>query len=630
MAKRKKEYDMKTIRLTMSQALIRYLTAQFIEHENQKIPLFGGCFAIFGHGNVSGIGEALFSVKNIFPTYRGHNEQSMAHAAIAFAKSNFRRRMMAVTSSIGPGATNLVTAAALAHVNRLPLLLLPGDVFTYRGPDPVLQQLEYPQDGTVSVNDCFRPVSRYFDRIVRPEQLLTALPRALSILTDDSNCGPVTLSLPQDVQSEAYSFPLSFFDEKIHHFYLKISGNEELNSAIQFIKKYKKPLIIAGGGVLYSKASNNLQIFAEQFGIPVCETQSGKSALKWDHPLQMGSIGVTGSHAANTIAKNADLIIAIGTRLQDFTTGSNLLFQNASCLSINVNAFDSIKFNSHSLNADANWALLQLSKILSENNWQMEDNWTLNSCELGKKWRDSVTEITSKTLPPSSDFLPYEGEIIGAIQRSSQNSFKDDIIVSAAGGIPAELHKLWRSSEPGGYHCEYGFSCMGYEIAGGLGVKMANPNKEVIVMVGDGSYLMLNSELATSIMLDLKIILVILDNKGYGCIHRLQKSCGNEPFNNMLKDCNINSLENPNIDFALHAKSLGAVSEHVTSIFDFEHAMLRARKSSHSYVIVIDTDYRRTTELGGCWWEVSIPETSQYQKVNHARQNYQDTRNKRL
>lgn len=614
----------------MAQALVRYLTAQYIEQDGNRIRLFAGCFAIFGHGNVAGMGEALYSVKEHFPTFRAHNEQGMAHSAIAFTKSHFRRRMMAVTSSIGPGATNLITAAAVAHVNRLPLLLLPGDVFVSRAPDPVLQQLEHDGNGTISVNDCFRPVSRYFDRIVRPEQLLTALPRALAVLTDAALCGPVTLSLPQDVQTEAYNYPEHFFNEKIHYFHPKITTLDELDTTMHFIKKYKKPLIIAGEGVLYSNSSPELQNFAEKFGIPVCETQAGKSSLKWDHPLQMGSIGVTGSPASNTLAQEADLILAIGTRLQDFTSGSNNLFKQADCLSINVNLFDGIKFNSQFLQADAKWSLTKLTKMFLESSekkpWNVDTNWTNRALELGKQWKQLVTEITTRRIPPAKDILPYEGEVIGAIQRSHPESPSHDIIVCAAGTLPAELHKLWRTSVPGFYHVEYGFSCMGYEIAGGLGVKMAHPNHEIIVMVGDGSYLMLNSELATSVMLGFKIIVIILDNRGFGCIERLQRSCGNESFNNMLENCKISPHESSPINFALHAKSLGATSEHVADIHELENAMRRARSSHSSYVIVIDTDPRRTTEAGGCWWDVAIPEISEHPKVNKARQKYQTNR----
>ncbi|MDN0076494.1 3D-(3,5/4)-trihydroxycyclohexane-1,2-dione acylhydrolase (decyclizing) [Crenobacter sp. SG2303] len=614
---------MSTIRLTMAQALVRYLAAQHIEIDGERLPLFAGCFAIFGHGNVAGMGEALSQQRARFPTYRAHNEQGMAHAAIAYAKAHFRRRMMAVTTSIGPGATNMVTAAALAHVNRLPLLLLPGDVFVSRAPDPVLQQIEDGTDGSVSANDCFRPVSRYFDRIMRPEQLLTALPRAIAILTDPAQCGPVTLALPQDVQTEAYDYPEAFFEDRLVRIRSMPADVEELELAVAAIREAKRPLIVSGGGVLYANASAALCAFAEAFGVPVCETQAGKSALPWHHPLQMGAVGVTGSPVANELARDADLVLAIGTRLQDFTTGSHSLFGQAKLLSINVNALDALKWRGQSLMADANWALMQLNAQL-EGTWLADASWSERARRLAHGWRETVQSITNRRTPPGPDYLPYDGEVIGAVQRSHPDSPRHDIVVCAAGTLPAELHKLWRAGVPGGYHMEYGFSCMGYEVAGGLGVKMAHPEREVIVMVGDGSYLMMNSELTTSVMLGHKLIVVLLDNRGYGCINRLQQACGGEPFNNMFDSCLTGPEGAPEIDFAKHAEALGAVAEHVGDITALETAMLRARQSQRSYVIVIDTDARRTTQEGGCWWEVAVPEVSERPQVQMARAAYEE------
>src|SRR5450830_566291 len=601
-----------TIRLTMAQALVRYLVA--LRTEDQQ-PLFGGAFAIFGHGNVAGLGEALHGVREVLPTFRAHNEQAMAHAAIAYAKQMRRRRAMVCTTSIGPGATNMVTAAALAHVNRLPVLLLPGDVYASRRPDPVLQQLEDGTDGSVSVNDAFKPLSRYFDRIVYPEQLLTALPRAIAALTDPAACGPVTLSLPQDVQTMAYDYPADFFAPRIVRFRALPPVEQELEEAALLLRNARQPLILAGGGVLYGQASAALQAFAERHGIPVAESQAGKGALPWDHPLQLGAIGVTGSPAANSLAQDADLVLAVGTRLQDFTTGSNSLFGDAELVSLNVNAFDALKRRGLAVQADATLALQGLSRQLE--GWHSAGQWNERAQQAGAAWRETVAAITVRREVAG---LPYDGEVIGAVQRSSADSTARDIVVCAAGTLPAELHKLWRTSTPGGYHMEYGYSCMGYEIAGGLGVKMAKPDAEVIVMVGDGSYLMMNSEIATSVMLDKKLIIVVLDNRGYGCINRLQQACGNASFNNMLPD------SAPHIDFALHAQSLGALSEHVANISELEQAMLRARAASRTYLICIDTAATRTTAEGGCWWEVAVPEVSTQPGVQAARARYETER----
>jgi 3D-(3,5/4)-trihydroxycyclohexane-1,2-dione acylhydrolase (decyclizing) len=606
-----------TIRLTMAQALVRYLAAlrvASVDTADGTAPLFGGVFAIFGHGNVAGIGEALYRQaqdgEHPLPTFRAHNEQAMAHAAIAYAKANMRRRMMAVTTSIGPGATNLLTAAALAHVNRLPVLLLPADGFVSRAPDPVLQQLETSHDGSVSVNDAFKPLSRYFDRIVSPAQLCTALPRAIAVLTDPALCGPVTLALPQDVQAMAFDYPAEFFAPPPVRFRAAPPDQDELERACALLRAARRPLIVAGGGVLYGLAGDALRGFAEQHGVPVAETQAGKGALPWDHPLQLGAIGVTGSPAANLLAEQADLVLAVGTRLQDFTTGSNTLFTKAALVSLNVDAFDSLKRGGASLRADARVGLGQLSAALT--GWRSDETWQQHACDHAGRWRATVTDITGRR----DAALPYDGEVIGAVQRSHPESGSRDIVVCAAGTLPAELHKLWRTSVAGHYHVEYGYSCMGYEIAGGLGVKLARPEAEVIVMVGDGSYLMMNSEIATSVMLDKKLIVVVLDNRGYGCIERLQQACGGASFNNMLGETA------PRIDFAMHARALGAEAENVQGIAAFEGAMQRARKARRSYVICIDTDHTRTTQAGGCWWQVAVPEVSSRPEVRKARAAY--------
>ena len=608
-----------TVRLTTAQALVRYLTGLSATAGvgGANAPLIGGVFAIFGHGNVAGMGEALYAHRKRLPTFRAHNEQAMAHAAIAYAKAHMRRRMLACTTSIGPGATNLVTAAALAHVNRLPVLLLPGDVFASRAPDPVLQQIEDFHDAGVSANDCLRPVSRYFDRIIAPEQLLTALPRAISVLTDPAMCGPVTLALPQDVQTVAYDFPEDFFAPVTVCFDGPVPIDTELAVAVRLLRMAKRPLIIAGGGVLYGLASATLAHFADTHGVPVAETQAGKGALPWDHPLQLGAIGVTGSSAANTMARDADLVLSIGTRLQDFTTGSHALFAQATRINLNVNAFDALKWRATMLRADAKLGLEALSAALG--GWRADAAWQSKATAAAAGWRGEVDRITGTREVA----LPYEGEVIGAVQRSAHDALARDIVVCAAGSLPAELHKLWRTAMPGGYHVEYGYSCMGYEIAGGLGVKMARPDCEVIVMVGDGSYLMLNSEIATSLMLGLKLIIVVLDNRGFACINRLQQACGGEPFNNLLDGCEQDKHDAPHIDFAAHARSLGAVAEDVAGIAALEAAMGRARAATGTYVVCIETDPDRTTEQGGCWWDVAVPEVSERAQVRKARKDYE-------
>jgi 3D-(3,5/4)-trihydroxycyclohexane-1,2-dione acylhydrolase (decyclizing) len=590
---------------------VKFLSQQFIEHQGEISPLFAGVFAIFGHGNVAALGEALYEVKQSLPTYRAHNEQGMAHAAIAFAKANNRRRIMACTTSIGPGSTNMVTAAALAYVNRLPLLLLPGDQFANRKPDPVLQQLENFQNPMTAATDCFLPVSRYFDRISRPEQLIHSLPVAIATLLDPINCGPVTLALPQDVQAEAFDYPLSFFDQRIHRIRRQGPDEHELAEALDLLLSARKPLLIAGGGVHYSGACQQLAEFAKAHAIPVAETQAGKGALSWQHDCAVGGIGVTGTAAANQLAAEADLIIAVGSRLQDFTTQSRTAFSGKKLLQINVAPFDGLKHNATALVSDAGLALKLLHSALPH--WQAESGWLEKAQQLYQQWQQFYLQVTAN---PGSGVLPSDAQVLGAVKRQSATS---DVVVCAAGGLPGELHKLWRSEGPGTYHVEYGFSCMGYEIAGAMGVKMATPEREVIVVVGDGSYLMLNSELATSVMLGQKIIVVLLDNSGYGCINRLQKGTGNQAFNNLLQDC---VGQAPAIDFAGHARALGALSETVASVTELEQALGRARAASKSYLIEIKTDPQISTD-NGSWWDVAIPQVSDQQTVLQALADYQ-------
>ncbi|HXF55426.1 MAG TPA: 3D-(3,5/4)-trihydroxycyclohexane-1,2-dione acylhydrolase (decyclizing) [Hyphomicrobiaceae bacterium] len=604
---------MATVRLTMAQALVRFLAAQRTEVNGRTAPLFGGVWAIFGHGNVAALGEALSTLREQLPTFRAHNEQAMAHAAIAYAKAARRRRMMACTTSIGPGATNMVTAAAVAHVNRLPVLLLPGDVFANRRPDPVLQQIEDFGDGTVSANDCLRPVSRYFDRITRPEQIIPALARAMAVLTDPAECGPVTLALCQDVQAEAFDYPASLFEERTWTPRRVRPDERELRAAAALLSAAACPLIIAGGGVLYSQAEDALRAFAERHGVPVAETQAGKSALPHDHPMAVGGIGVTGTGAANALAGEADLVLAVGTRLQDFTTGSWTLFKNTGrrIVGLNVQPFDATKHLACPVIADAKVGLAELSAAIGS--YRSPPAWAARVGEVKAAWASTRERYVAHT----NAALPSDAEVIGAVERTKRPG---DIIVCAAGGLPGELHKLWNPTEPGGYHLEYGYSCMGYEIAGGLGVKMALPDREVLVMVGDGSYLMLNSEIATSIMLGLKLTIVVLDNGGFGCIARLQAACGGEPFNNLLAQSRHVGL--PDIDFAAHARSLGAHAEKVTGISELEAALARARASERTSVIVIDTDPQRATDAGGHWWDVAVPEVSERAEVGRARSAY--------
>ncbi|MFY7960628.1 MAG: 3D-(3,5/4)-trihydroxycyclohexane-1,2-dione acylhydrolase (decyclizing) [Elsteraceae bacterium] len=603
-----------TIRLTMAQALIRAMAAQKTVYRGETLPLFAGMWAIFGHGNVAAIGEALYAERERLPTYRAHHEQAMAHAAIAFAKASRRRRMMAATSSIGPGATNMVTAAALAHVNRLPVLLLPGDVFAGRAPDPVLQQIEDFADGTVSANDCFRPVSRYFDRITRPEQIVPAFERALHVLTDPALCGPVTLALCQDAQAEAFDCPTSFLAERLWIPRRPEPDRGELARAAEALKSARKPLVICGGGALYSEAEAELQAFCEAHGLPIVETQAGKGAIADDHPLMLGALGVTGTAAANQMAAEADLILSVGSRLQDFTTGSHTLFRQAALIGLNVVSCDAVKQGAASLVADARSGLLALGAALGGH--KAPTVWTNLAQERKAAWRGAAD--VALAAPTAANSLPSDAQVIGAVLRGGAAS---DVVVCAAGGLPGELHKLWRARDPGGYHLEYGFSCMGYEIAGGMGVKLADPAREVIVMVGDGSYLMMNSEIATSIMLGLKLILVVLDNRGYGCINRLQRATGSPSFNNLLRDAW--QVEPPAVDFAAHAAALGAEARQVRSIPDLEAAFAQARAATRTQVIVIETDPLASTGEGGHWWDVAVPEVSPLPDVNEARRKYE-------
>jgi 3D-(3,5/4)-trihydroxycyclohexane-1,2-dione acylhydrolase (decyclizing) len=598
---------MTTIRLTAAQAMVKWLSVQMTPEGDRFIE---GVWAIFGHGNVAGLGEALHGIKDVLPTWRGHNEQTMAHAAIAYAKTHKRRRAMAVTSSIGPGATNMVTAAALAHVNRLPVLFIPGDVFANRAPDPVLQQIEDFDDGTVSANDCFRPVVRYFDRISRPEHILTALPRALRVMTDPANCGPVCLAFCQDTQAEAYDYPVEFFTPKVWHIRRPEPDQRELAEAVAAIRAAKKPLIVTGGGVIYSGAEAALADFARKHNIPMVETQAGKGAVDWEEKLHFGSPGVTGTGCGNKLAAEADLVIGVGTRFQDFTTGSWTVFSapNRKLLSINIHGYDAAKRGAQSLVADAKVALEKIGAALGDHRFADPDFAA----------RDAWFQTTDALMAaPNGTGLPTDAQVIGAVQR---NTGKQSVVMCAAGTMPGALHVLWRAAA-GGYHMEYGYSCMGYEIAGAMGIKMAAPDKDVICMVGDGSYMMANSELATAVMMGIPFTVVLTDNRGYGCINRLQKGTGGAAFNNMLDDSyHVNPAA---IDFEAHARSMGAQVVKIGSIAQLETELQTAKGGKIPTVIVIDTDPMPGTGAGGTWWDVAVPEVSTRKEVNEARAGYE-------
>ena len=596
-----------TVRLTASQAMMRWLSVQMTEDGERFIE---GVWAIFGHGNVAGIGEALHGIGDALPTWRGQNEQTMAHAAIAYAKTKRRRRAMAVTSSIGPGATNMVTAAALAHVNRLPVLFIPGDVFANRRPDPVLQQIEDFDDGTMTVNDCFRPVSRYFDRISRPEHLLTCLPRALRTMTDPANCGPVTLAFCQDVQAEAYDYPESFFEPQVWRIRRPEPDPHEIEDVAALLRTAKNPVIISGGGVLYSGAEAALAAFATRHHIPLAETQAGKGSLDWKHELNYGSPGVTGSACANEICETADVVIGVGTRFQDFTTASWSLFKHPGrrLVSINLHPYDAQKHGALGVVADARVALEKLDAALGDTRFEPI------SPANRTRWHEMVAEATA--APQATNALPTDNQVIGAVQRSATDN---TIAMCAAGTMPGSLHVLWQSA-PGGYHMEYGYSCMGYEIAGAMGIKLAAPEKDVVCFVGDGSYMMANSELATAVMRRIPFAVVLTDNRGYGCINRLQQERGGAPFNNLYKNANVEVQ--PEIDFVAHAAAMGAHAIKVGSIAELEAGLAEARSRDIPTVLVIDTDPVPGTGIGGAWWDVAVPQAGGPERLENARDSY--------
>lgn len=600
---------MKRIRLTAAQAMVKWLSVQMTEEGERFIE---GVWAIFGHGNVAGIGEALHGIGQALPTWRGQNEQTMAHAAIAYAKTLKRTRAHAVTSSIGPGATNMVTACALAHVNRLPVLFIPGDIFANRRPEPVLQQIENIGDGTVSANDCFRPVSAYFDRISRPEHLLSCLPRALTIMTDPANCGPVTLAFCQDVQAELYDYPETFFEPRVWRIRRPEPDPREVTDLADVIRASRRPVIISGGGVIYSQAEADLAAFAETHNIPFVETQAGKGANGWGHPLNFGSPGVTGSASANALCAEADLVIGVGTRFQDFTTGSWALFRNElrRIASINLAGYDASKHGALPCVGDVKVTLGRLTAALG--GYRAPELETKSRAD----WQAAVDRVTAAPASKDPNNLPTDAQVIGAVQRVATDK---TVVMCAAGTMPGALQVLWQSAK-GGYHMEYGYSCMGYEVAGAMGIKLARPDKEVICFVGDGSYMMANSELATAVVRRVPFTVVLTDNRGYGCINRLQIECGGAEFNNMYKDCNIEVQ--PEIDFVAHAAAMGAHAEKVGSIAELEMRIVEARDRKIPSVIVIDTDAVPDTGVGGHWWDVAVPQVGGPERLERARARY--------
>ena len=608
---------MTTIRLSMSQALLKFLDQQYVSVDGQEFKFVQGVMGIFGHGNVTGLGEALERSPGSLTFIQGKNEQGMVHAAAAFAKQRKRRQIYACTSSIGPGALNMVTAAATATVNRIPVLLLPGDNFACRQPDPVLQQLEVPGDYTMSAVDAFRPVSRYWDRIVRPEQLISAALQAMRVLTDPAETGAVTLALPQDVQAEAYDYPASFFDKRVHVIERRPPAADAVTRAAAAISTSRRPLIVAGGGVHYADAGKELASFAEQFGIPVTETQAGKSILPWNHPLNMGGIGVTGTLAANRLAKEADVIIGIGTRYSDFTTASKSAFApDVRFVNLNINGADTFKLSGVPLTADAKEGILALQHALRDSGYLSG----YASGELAERQAEWTSEVDRLYGLESEDGL-VQTRVLGVINESLQPS---DVIVCAAGSMPGDLQRLWRPSEPGTYHMEYGFSCMGYEVSGAFGAALAEPDRNVYALVGDGSYLMLHSELLTAIQEGVKLTVLLLDNNGYQCIHNLQRGHGSDGFGNEFRrrDEVSGRLSGDylSIDFAAHAASMGAKTWRAGTVEELRQALHESQ--AHPGVSLLDIKVLPGTNTSGyeSWWRVDGPEVSESDKVRAASQ----------
>ncbi len=610
---------MASVRLTMAQAIIRFLKNQYVERDGRERAFFAGCWGIFGHGNVAGIGQALQENRD-FRYYQARNEQAMVHIAAGFAKMSDRLRTFACTSSIGPGATNMLTAAAGATINRLPVLLLPGDIFARRSVAPVLQQLEQPYSQDLSVNDCFKPISRYWDRINRPDQVISALPEAMRVLTSPAEAGAVTLCLPQDVQIEAYDYPAELFEKRVCHIPRPRPDASLLAQAAAWIRASRVPLIIAGGGVIYSGATEELARFADRTGIPIVETQAGKGAIPYNHPLSLGAMGVTGTPGANIVAREADLVIGIGTRYSDFTTASKAAFQNPAVRFVNLNVaeFDAYKHAALPLVADAQVGLEELIAALE--GYRVPAEHRTRAQTFNQEWDREVSRLYGlEHGPPIS-----QSEVIGAVNEAAGPR---DVVLCAAGSLPGELHKLWRTSDPKGYHLEYGYSCMGYEIAGGLGVKMAAPDREVYVMVGDGSYLMMNSEIVTSIQEGHKLTIVLVDNHGFSSIGGLSQSVGSGGFGTHYRYRNAESGQLDGgllpVDFVSNARSLGAHAIQASDLASLKTALVEARKQDRTTVVVIETDPEQRVPGYESWWDVPVAEVSTMDSVRNARDAYE-------
>jgi 3D-(3,5/4)-trihydroxycyclohexane-1,2-dione acylhydrolase (decyclizing) len=613
-----------TVRLTMAQALVRFLANQHVERDGMEQRFFAGCFGIFGHGNVAGVGQALQQYADDLTYYQARNEQAMVHAAAAYARQKNRLQAFACTSSIGPGATNMVTGAALATINRLPVLLLPGDVFATRVPDPVLQKLEAPHDGDLSVNDSFRAVSRYWDRINRPEQLVPAALAAMRVLTNPAETGAVTLALPQDVQAEAYDYPEAFFEKRVWRVGRPLPESEIIERAAALVQNAERPMIVSGGGTIYSEATGALKSFVERTGIPVGETQAGKGSMPYDHPLALGAVGATGTLAANRAAREADLVIGVGTRWSDFTTASKTAFQNPSVRFVNVNIadFDAAKHEGMRLVGDARSTLEALSEALG--GYEVEAGYREASEKANREWDAEVERLYALEHGP----LPAQSTVIGTV-----NSFSDpeDVVVCAAGSMPGDLHKLWRTRDPKGYHVEYGYSCMGYEIPGGLGIKMADPSREVYVMVGDGSYLMMNSEIVTSIQEGYKLTVILVDNSGFASIGALSRSVGSQGFGTRYRyrkngSIGLDTEEEPGetlpVDLAANAQSLGASVIRTQDVAELRDALSEAKGADRTVVIHIAVDRYEGVPDYESFWDVPVAEVSETKTVAAAREEY--------
>ncbi|MBV9808615.1 MAG: 3D-(3,5/4)-trihydroxycyclohexane-1,2-dione acylhydrolase (decyclizing) [Solirubrobacterales bacterium] len=614
-------------RLTMAQALVRFLAVQATERDGRRERLINGCFGIFGHGNVAGLGQALHQYRDLLPYHPARNEQGMVHIAAGYARQRNRLGTFACTTSVGPGATNMVTGAALATINRLPVLLLPGDTFATRTPHPVLQQLEVPHDATVSVNDCFRPVSRFYERIERPEQLIPAALEAMRVLTDSAETGAVTLALPEDVQAEAFEVPGAFLEPRVWTVYRQPPAPEALARAAELIRSARRPLIVAGGGVIYSEAVSALRALVDAIGIPVAETMAGRGALVSDHPLSMGAVGATGGAAGNRLARDADLVIGVGTRWSDFTTASKSAFQDPDVRFININvaAFDAGKHSGLPVVADARVALEQLRAALE--GWRVEAEWERRAAAEAELWEAEVERVIS--LDGDHAGLPTQAQIIKEINAAAGET---GVVVCAAGSAPGDLHKLWRARDPAGksYHVEYGYSCMGYEIPGGIGVKLAAPEREVYVLVGDGSYLMLPGELVTAVAERVPLVIVLVDNHGYASIGALSRSVGSSGFGTHYRFSDNGSVPlDPAasdvlpLDLAANAASLGARVVRASTIYELREGLAGARGTDGPVVVYVEADRYKGVPSYESWWDVPVAEVSEEDPVRSAREAYE-------